>query len=512
MCPFRARNGRGGKPRRQGFELLLVHGANVRAIVSAVQPAYVLIIMALVLGGSSPASGVSIMPAAAEMGRDYEVLDYDDEIEVDIAKKRIIGRERIKIRSLRDDLEEVGFPRNGIDVVALRSSTGASLAMGPSIDRLDVRFPNPLRRNEITVIAAEYQATRPMGVEFGTQSAYAGFYTCHWMICREDPDDKATSQLTILAPPELTVVGSGDPVPERTGMVRGRRRTVWRETTPYSSYLFGFVVGRLTRFTERHGSTNLEIYVQDADHHPIRVRKMFHETAAALDFFVEKAGQPFPRAAYRQVIVTGDAAQEATSFSIVGSRLVAGLGTQSARNWVVPHELAHQFWGNLITCKRWPDLWLNEAMAVFMAAAFDEHRWGRAAYEDDLRRARQRFQVAVDAGIDVPIAFAGDYPTLRMKRAIVYSKGCLFLATLRTVMGDGPFWAAIAIYSRTYAGQPVSSQDFERIFASASRTELGDLFRTWVGPTDVPGPRSDPGVHHGGSKAQTQAGPPRTAQ
>ena len=126
-----------------------------------------------------------------------------------------------------------------------------------------------------------------------------------------------------------------------------------------------------------------------------------------------------------------------------------------------------------------------------MAAAFDEHRWGRAAYEDDLRRARERFQVAVDAGFDVPIAFAGDYPTLRMKRAIVYSKGCLFLAAIRAAMGDEPFWAAVATYSRAYAGRLVSSQDFERVFASASPTELGDLFRTWVGPTDVSQPTAE---------------------
>ena len=297
--------------------------------MSAVQPTYVLIILTLLLGTSWPASAASVVPTAAEMGRDYEVLDYDDEIEIDIARKRIIGRERIEIRSLRDDLEQLGFPRNGIDVVALRSSTGARLVRGPSVDRIDVRLPTPLRRNEITTIAAEYQATRPMGVEFGARSAYAGFYTCHWMICREDPDDKATSQLTILAPPDLTAVGSGDPVPERNGMVRGWRRTVWRETMPYSSYLFGFVVGRLTHFSQRHGSTSLEIYVEDADHHPIPVRKMFDETAAALDFFVDKAGQPFPRAAYRQVIVAGDVAQEATSFSIVGRQLLAGVGSRS---------------------------------------------------------------------------------------------------------------------------------------------------------------------------------------
>jgi len=420
------------------------------------------------------------MPRAVADGRDYEVLDYDNEIEVDLKMKQIKGRERIRVRSLQDNLEQVGFPRNGIDVVALRSEAGAPLSRGPSIDRVDVRLSKPLRRNQITTIAVDYQATRPKGVEFGARGAYTSFFTCHWMICREGPDDRATSQLTIVAPPDLTVVASGEPVPRSAGLVNGRRRTVWRERTPYSSYLFAFAVGHFTRVAERHGEVTLEIYMEDVDHHPIPVRQMFEQTAAALDFFVHKAGQPFPRRVYRQVIVDGDVAQEATSFSILGRELLTGLGTPSGRTWVISHELAHQFWGNLITCRRWADFWLNEGMAVFMAAAFDEHRWGRSAYEEDLRGARERFQVAVNVGFDVPIAFTGDYPSLRVKRAIVYSKGCLFLATLRTAMGDGPFWAALATYSRSYAGRLVSSEEFERVFASASPTDLGDLFRTWV--------------------------------
>ena len=438
-------------------------------------------ILAIALGATLQLSGASIAPKpVVEASRDYEVLDYDDEIEVDFRRRQIKGRERIRVRSLRDNLEQVGFPSNGIDVVALRSAAGTGLLRGPSTDRIDVRLPNPLQRNEITTIEADYQATRPMGVEFGARSAYTSFYTCHWMICREGPEDKATWRLTILAPPDLTVVASGDPVPGSDGLVNGYRRTVWREGTPYSSYLFAFAVGHLTRFADRHGDVDLEIYVQDVDRVPIPVRKMFEQTGAALDFFVDKAGQPFPRRSYRQVIVDGDAAQEATSFSLLGRDLLTGLRTPSGRAPIIWHELAHQFWGNLITCRRWRDFWLNEGMAVFMAAAFDEHRWGRSAYEEDLRGARERFQGAVDVGFDVPIAFTGEYPSLRVKRSVVYSKGCLFLATLRTAMGDGPFWAALATFSRSYAGRLVTSEEFERIFTTASPTNLGDLFQTWV--------------------------------
>ena len=104
---------------------------------------------------------------------------------------------------------------------------------------------------------------------------------------------------------------------------------------------------------------------------------MFKQSEAALDFFLTKWGQPFPHGRYSQVVVDGDAAQEASSFSIVGREELASLSSSPERTWIIAHEMAHQFWGNSITCARWADFWLNEGMAVFMAAAFDEHRWGR---------------------------------------------------------------------------------------------------------------------------------------
>jgi aminopeptidase N len=135
---------------------------------------------------------------------------------------------------------------------------------------------------------------------------------------------------------------------------------------------------------------------------------------------------------------------------------------------------------------------LNEGMAVFMAAAFDEHRWGKHAYERDLTDVRARYQVAVEAGFDVPMTFDGEYPSLRIKRAIVYSKAALFLDVLRAAMGDHAFWAALKKYPRLYAGGVANTGDFERLFQSESRADVSQLFRTWVhGPG--PGATSGPG-------------------
>jgi aminopeptidase N len=440
-------------------------------------------------GSASAKAGRSA--ASSTEGGDYDVLDYDDEIDIDRTRMLVRGHERIRLRSSEPDLRVVVFPRNGIDVISLRADQGGTLGRHAA-EVIEVRFPRPLKQNQIATIAVEYQVARPKGVEFHRDAIYTSFNSCSWMVCREHPGDKATLRLSIGGVADLSVVASGEPVARASPGGEGDPRSVWRESTSFSSYLFAFALGKFTRYSERHGGVELEIYAGAGDGDSGLIGQMFKQSEAALDFFLTKWGQPFPHGRYRQVVVDGDAAQEASSFSIVGRAELTSLSSSPQRNWIIAHEMAHQFWGNSITCARWADFWLNEGMAVFMAAAFDEHRWGREAYERDLKDARARYQVAVDAGFDVPMTFDGDFPSLRIKRAVVYSKAALFLDVLRTAMGEQAFWAALKNYSRVYAGGLATTGDFERLFESESRADVSQLFRSWVyGPES--GTRLGPG-------------------
>ena len=194
-------------------------------------------------------------------------------------------------------------------------------------------------------------------------------------------------------------------------MRAGRFRQTWRERRPYPSYLFGFALGPFTRTAQQHRPTRLETYAVALD--AAARERMFADTGPMLDFFASKAGLPLPHDHYRQVVVDGDEAQEATSFSLLGRTHLDPLLDTPQEDWVIAHELAHQFWGNLVTCADWPHFWLNEGLTVFMVAAWKERRWGRPAYERELELARKRHAVAVAAGFDVPLTFSGRYPSLR---------------------------------------------------------------------------------------------------
>lgn len=409
----------------------------------------------------------------------YRVSSYDLEAEVDRDRKMITGRERIHLRSGQDGLAAVIFPQNGLRVLSVSSETGAPWPHVERNGQIEVRLPAALARGQQISIAVSYEATAPRGVEFQPDAVYTSFDTCHWMICRDRPDDKATLTLSLIVPDGLTVVASGVPT-ERRRLKGARTRHVWKEEVPSSPYLFGFAVGRFSRTVRKHRGVTFEYYAAEADMDPNRLKRLFADDDRMLDFFVERAGRPLPRSFYRQVVVDGSAAQEMSSFSVLGRQGLDARLTDPQDDWLVAHELAHQFWGNLVTCADWSHFWLNEGLTVFMVAAYKERRWGRPAYQRELQLARERHQIATDAAFDVPLAFAGEYPSLRVKRAITYSKAMLFLDRLRETMGERAFWAALRDYTRRFAGHAVRSQDFQRMFAAETDKDLSRLFDDWV--------------------------------
>jgi aminopeptidase N len=327
-------------------------------------------------------------------------------------------------------------------------------------------------------IVLRYHGGPRRGVFSAGGVMYSSYFACDWMICLQDaPGDKAAFALDLVVPSGMASLASGRMI-GRTGGRSGAVIHRWRTERPYSAYLFGFAIGPFNHGSERSGAAQLDYYGASAS--AAELRQLFAETPRMVAFLSEKAGLPLPGGRYAQLLVPGNEAQEAATYSLIGRSELQRSVTDPSSDWVIVHELAHQWWGNLVTARRWQHFWLNEGITVFMTAAWKEHRFGAAAYRAELDTARARLGRAREAGWDRPLAFAGAYPDLRTRRAIQYSKGALFMDHLRGLLGEQPFWAGLKAFTRRHAGGSVTSADFQRAMEQASGRNLKALFDEWV--------------------------------
>jgi len=415
--------------------------------------------------------------ASAAPGEGFDVLHYDVALTPVHADRSIAGRTRIDLRVTAAELRELAFTPNGLQI---RSVTldGRPIAAAQRPDALAFLPPRPLRSGARVRLEIAYSGTSVRGLTFGPGSIHSNWFACDWMICLLDrPGDKATIDLRLTVPSGQTTLGPGVLI-SRAPVPGGNEVHRWRSTRPYSSFLFSFAAGPYNQWSRREGRVLLRALSETAS--PERLGRLFAPTAAMLRFFERRAGVPFPNRSYTQLHVPGAAAQETVSFSLIGEEVIRPLEEAPEEDWAIAHELAHQWWGNLITCADWSHFWLNEGVVTFMVAAWKEERWGRSAYDREIQLARRRWQRAADAGLDVPLTYPGPYPSLALRRAITYSKAALFLDALRSEIGDAAFWRGLRRYTTRHAGGAVVSRDFQRAYEEASGRDLSALFDRWV--------------------------------
>ena len=388
----------------------------------------------------------------------YDLLETTLVITPDIAEQSIAARQTTVLRA-ESALRELRFDANALRV-ATATLDGEPIALRVEQRALVLTLPRGVQAGENATLQFEYSGTPARGLTFEPNGVYSSYFSCDWMLCALDrPGDKFVLNVDVAAPAHW-------------------RTFVSDSLREYPAYAHGFGAGAWIETRDQVGDTELVLLSAQAS--APELRSMFAETSKMLNFFREAAGVPFPHATYTQLLVQGSAAQEGAGFAILGADIVRPVLTEPREDWAIAHELAHQYWGNLVTCADWSHFWLNEGLTTFMVAAWKQRRWGEEAYAREIATATTRWAGARDAGWDRPLAFSEDYPDLRTRRAVQYSKGMLFFVELRRLLGDEPFWRAIRAYTRRHSGGAVVSMDLQRAFEAESGQDLDAVFAAWV--------------------------------
>jgi len=409
-----------------------------------------------------------------------DVLHYSVTLEPDIANKSVKGSVQIRFLTT-SNMVEFDCGELTIDSVT-ENLTPLQFSVNDHKLRVSLARGQEGRKNKNQFerrIEVKFHGAPKRGIRFfpDRQQVYTIFSTSQWMVCVDDPADKATLTFRLILPPTLTAVANGELVSQRQSP-DNKLSFEWQQRTPIPTYIFGFAAGPFRVTKEKRGNVVLQYFA--TNYSDTEVRRIFRDTPDMLAFFENRAGVKYADKTYTQVLAAGGVEQEMSSFTALKESYGKQLLENEKDEWLGAHEFAHQWWGNMVTCRDWNHFWLNEGIATFMAAAYLEHRFGSAVYQREIDTYRTNYEKVRDAGKDKSLVFPDWRSPTREDRTLVYDKGAYVLHLLREEMGERAFWKGLQIFTRRHFGKSVVTSDFVAAMEEANGKSLKEFFAKWV--------------------------------
>ncbi len=383
------------------------------------------------------------------------------------------------------------------------------LALDPSVvaDGVRIQLPELAERNELLVVAdAPYMNTGeglhrfvdPVDNEVYLYTQFEVPDSRRMFAVFEQPDLKASFTFTVTAPSHWNVV-SNSPTPARVETipaVDGGARSVWEfaPTPRLSSYVTALIAGPYQSVSSEVKSSDgrvvpLGIYARKSLMQYLDADNIFDLTRQGFEFFETQFGCPYPFDKYDQLFVpefNAGAMENAGAVTILEGYIFRGKVTEAQverRAITVLHELAHMWFGDLVTMRWWNDLWLNESFAEYMShlAAVENTKFDRAwttfasvekswAYRQDQLPTTHPIFAEINDLQDVEVNFDG----------ITYAKGASVLRQLVAWVGPEQFMAGVREYFRKHAWQNTELSDLMAELETASGRDLDTWGRLWL--------------------------------
>lgn len=406
-----------------------------------------------------------------------DVQHYRVRLQPDIAAGTLRGEENVRL-CLRGDGDAVSLDAGAlvIDTALMGKQVLPTSRNGKA---LAITLPRAYRAGACLTLRLSYSGKASYGLQLHAErrQAYTIFSTSQWMPANDAPSDRATLDLDVVLPRELQAIGTGTALPMRHEKEFATHR--WRLRKPMPSYLYGFAAGAFNEAKYEANGITFELLGDGFD--AAQLGQIFADTPAMLAFFADKAGVAYPHRVYSQALVSDTVGQELAGMALVSEAYGREVLDDAARQGLIAHEAAHQWWGNGVTNIDWRQFWLNEGITTFMAAAWMQHRFGDAVYDAQVERWRARVEKLRADGKDKPLVFPDWNKPTADDRAVVYTKGAYAMHLLRVQLGDEAFWSGLRAYTRARMGKTATTVDLQQAMQEASGRDLSAFFREWAG-------------------------------
>ncbi len=424
--------------------------------------------------------------------REFHAINIDLSLKFDLKNKEVFGTAVEKIVPLHVNLDTVHLDAVDmtIDKVAM---SGKSLGYTYDGNMLAIGLGKGYGLDDTLTCTITYSTFPKKGIFFveadtsypdrapqvWSQSEMED--ARYWFPCHDYPDDFLTSSVTATVPEDWSVVSNGVLERETTDREDSTKTFRWVESKPHVIYLISIVAGKYSIVDDHYGNTPLYYYVPPEYSRDAQLD--FSQTPDILNFYSNVTGYDYP---WQKLALSS-----VTDFTFGGMENVSAITLtdntmhdvdaepQESSTDLVSHETAHQWFGDLLTCRTWGNAWLNEGFATYFEALYGEHAFGEDHFNYEMYHDHEGV-VSSDNFERRPTVYNRYYDPVDLFSSYIYARGASILHMLRGVVGKDLFFKAIQYYVHKFQHENVDSHDFANAVREATGYNLYWFFDEWL--------------------------------
>ncbi|MBT7043568.1 MAG: M1 family metallopeptidase, partial [Candidatus Marinimicrobia bacterium] len=302
----------------------------------------------------------------------------------------------------------------------------------------------------------------------------------HWVPLYDYPNDKATFEVSLTVEKKFTALSNGELISVKNNK-DGTHTWHWHEHFPMVSYLISYVIGEFEKVEDSYNGIPVNYWVYEENKH--EALRSFGLTTDMMKYFGNRTGIEYPYEKYDQVIIDdfmfGGMENITLTHNTDRTMFDEFAAPDVSSDGLVAHELAHQWFGDMLTTRNWAHAWLNEGFATFFSRKYRENKFGfdegeyirfgeiNGYFGSNKKWRRSTVQHKFYESMDV---FDGH----------IYAKGSLILNMLQDYIGDDAFWRFIQYYTKENQYKNVETPDLKKAIEETTGQNMDWFFKQWI--------------------------------
>ncbi|MBD3288397.1 hypothetical protein GF337_06295 [candidate division KSB1 bacterium] len=432
--------------------------------------------------------------------RNYDIQHIKLNLAFDRHNKSITGEATLTIVPLKENFRDCIFHAADMEIREIQLNESMDVDFEADSEIVRIELPKEFSLQDTLDIRISYFTIPERGIYFNLPTSEdpkipfqifshsEPIDARYWFPCYDQPDDKLTSEVIVTVDSQFTVLSNGKLVSKKINQKTGEVTFHWYQDQPHVTYLISFVIGEYEVIHDQFRDIPLQYYIYKKN--PGDALICFEKTPVMISIFEKLYGMKYPWNKYAQVVVYDYVSRgmEHTTATTLTDKIIHDRRTYIDINndGLIAHELAHQWFGNLVTCESWKHIWLNEGFATFSEILYEEQARGAEYGQYEVILQQQFYMEMESTDFYQPVIYDMYLHPEDMFNHVAYHKASLVLHMLRHVIGDSLFYRGLQDYLRTHSFQSVESIDFIKIMEQTTGDSLSWFFDQWLNKGGYP--------------------------